>query len=78
MRELYGDNAIYFDFGSDRVNRTYEPDEQSFWNDEALRLIAEVKQNRAVMAKTIARREWSPQALWTEFEPLLYLQPVGE
>lgn len=78
MRELYGDNAVYFDFGSDRVNRTYEPDEQSFWNDEALRLIAEVKQNRAVMAKTTARREWSPQALWTEFEPLLYLQPVGE
>jgi glycosyltransferase involved in cell wall biosynthesis len=78
MRELYQDNAIYMDFGSDRVNRTYEPDEQAFWNDEALRLVAEVRQNRAVMAKTTARRQWSPQALWKEFEPLLYLQPVGE
>lgn len=77
MRELFGDAAIYFDFGSDRVNRVYEPDEQAFWDDEAKRLIAELKQNRAVMAQTRARREWTPQALWREFESLFYLQPVG-
>jgi hypothetical protein len=73
MRELYGDAAIYMDFGSDRVERTYHPNEQAFWNDEALRLIAEFKQNRALVAQTKARREWTPQALWREFESLLYL-----
>lgn len=78
MRELYSDLAIYFDFGSDRVSRSYEPDEQAFWNDEAARLVAELKQNRALLAQTEARRKWSPQALWREFEPLLFLQPVGE
>lgn len=78
MRELYGDLAIYMDFSSDRVSRQYEPDEQSFWNDEAIRLLAELKQNRSLLAQTEARRKWSPQALWKEFEPLLYLQPVGE
>lgn len=78
MRELFGEAAIYMDFGSDRVSRTYQPDERTFWNDEALRLLAELRGNRALMAKVKARREWSPEALWKEFEPLLYLQPVGE
>ncbi|MHC4230097.1 MAG: glycosyltransferase, partial [Planctomycetota bacterium] len=73
MRELYGDAAIYMDFGSDRVDRQYHPNEQAFWNDEALRLIAEFKQNRALIAQTRARREWTPQALWRDFESLLYL-----
>lgn len=78
MRELYGDCAVYMDFGSDRTERTYRPSEQAFWNDEARRLIAELKSNRALWARTKARREWTPDALWREFEPLLYLQPVGE
>jgi len=77
MRELWGDNAIYFDFSSDRIDREYQPTEQAFWNDEALRLIAELNQNRAVLAKTTARKEWSPQAMWKEFAPLLFKQPVG-
>jgi len=77
MRELFGENGIYMDFGSDRVTRDYQPTEQAFWNDEALRLLAELKQNRAVQAKTTARREWNPDALWKEFEPLLYLPAVG-
>jgi glycosyltransferase involved in cell wall biosynthesis len=78
MRELWGNSAIYMDFGSDRVTRTYQPDEQSFWNDEALRLLAEFKQNRAVIGKTRARMRWTPQKMWRDFEPLLYLTPVGE
>lgn len=77
MRELFGEAGIYFDFGSDRVERTYQPDEQAFWNDEAKRLIAELGQNRAVVAKTRARREWRPEALWKELEPLFYLAPVA-
>lgn len=77
MRELFGEAAIYMDFGSDRVNRTYQPSEQAFWDGEALRLIAELRQNRAVMAKSDARTMLSPQAMWPQFEPLLYLQPVG-
>ena len=77
MRELFGEAAIYFDFGSDRVSRVYKPSEQAFWNDEALRLIAELRQNRAVMAKTDARTMLTPQAMFRDFEPLLYLQPVG-
>lgn len=77
MRELFGDAAIYFDFGSDRVQRNYQPDEQAFWNDEAKRLITELRQNRAKWGQVRARREWTPQALFREFEPLLYLQPVA-
>lgn len=77
MQELFGSNAIYMDFSSDRVDRTYQPDEQTFWNDEALRLLAELRQNRAATAKTTARREWNPDALWKEFEPLLHLPAVG-
>jgi glycosyltransferase involved in cell wall biosynthesis len=78
MRELWGDSAIYMDFGSDRVNRDYPQGEQTFWNDEALRLLAEFKQNRAQVGKTRARMRWTPQKMWREFEPLLYLAPVGE
>ena len=73
MRELFGEAALYFDFGSDRFERTYEPDEQSFWDDEAKRLIAELRQNRALMAQTKARREWGPEVMFREFESLLYL-----
>lgn len=75
MVELFGESGLYFDFGSDRIDRTYQPDEQSFWNDEARRLIAELEQNRALRAQTKARREWSPKALFREFEKLLYLRP---
>lgn len=77
MRELFGDLAIYFDFGSDRCERTYMPDEQAFWNEEALRLVSELEQNRAIRAQTEARREWNPQTMFREIEPLFYLTPVG-
>lgn len=81
QRELFGydSNIIYMDFSSDRVDRIYEPDEQTFWDNEAVRLMSELKyRNMSLMTQTRARREWSPQALWKDFEPLLYLQPVGE
>lgn len=78
MRELFGDNALYFDFESDRVSRVYSPDEQGFFNDEAKRLITELKNNRAVVAKTNARKLWNPAILWRDFETLLFLRPVGE
>lgn len=73
MRELYGESAIYFDFSSDRVKREYHPDEQTFWNDEAKRLIREFYHNRALVAQSKARREWTPKAMWKDFERLLYL-----
>lgn len=75
-RELFGECGIYFDFGSDRIERVYQPDERTFWNDEAHRLIAELRQNRALMAQIKARREWNPNAMWRKFEPLLYLEPA--
>ena len=74
MAELFGDNAIYFDFGSVTIDRTYKPDEQTFWNDEARRLINEYKKNRALVAQTEARQKWTPQALWQDFEGLLHLE----
>lgn len=74
MRELFGDNAIYFDFGSATINRAYQPDEQTFWNDEARRLINEFNKNKALVAQTVARKEWTPQAMWREFEELFYLE----
>lgn len=73
MKELYGESAIYFDFGSDRVERKYHPNEQAFWNDEAHRLIGEFYKNRALVAQSKARQEWTPSARWRDFERLLYL-----
>jgi len=72
FRELYGDLALYMDFGE---WRDYA-DDQEFWNGEARRLMVELRQNRALWAKTQARKRWSPHAMWREFEPLLYLEPV--
>lgn len=72
MRELFGEMGIYMDFGSDRANRVYQ-DEQAFWNREAHRLMTELKNNRALWAKTQARRTLTPQAQEREFERLLYL-----
>jgi glycosyltransferase involved in cell wall biosynthesis len=76
MRELFGENAIYMDFGSDRQSRKYDPDVKTFFEDEAVRLIAELHNNRAVMGKTSALRDWTPEALWGDFERLLYLEAV--
>ncbi len=75
MHELYGPLAMYMDFGSDRYGRNYWPDEQTFFDDEAKRLLAELSQNRSVQAKTQARKHWNPAAMWKTFEPLLYLEP---
>lgn len=73
MRELFGESAIYMDFSSATVERNYHPDEKTFWQDEAKRLIVEFKRNRVLVAKSKAQREWIPQAQWREFEPLLFL-----
>jgi hypothetical protein len=73
MRELFGEAGIYMDFGSSTMSRKYEPDEQVYWRNEARRLVAEFKQNRTLVAKSKAQREWTPKALWREFESLLYL-----
>lgn len=78
MRELYGQNALYMDFGSNTNSRIYHPNEQTFWNDESKRLVAEWKSNRALQGQRAARKEWSTQVQWRNFEPLLYLQSIGE
>ena len=78
MRELFGSSAIYMDFSSHTVPRKYHPSEQSFWNNEAHRLIGALTRDGVASTKTTARRQWSPQALWREFETLLYLDPVNE
>jgi len=78
MAELFGEIAIYMDFESDRTNRRYPGGIRSFFEEEALRLISEFKSNRTIMARAKARRDWSPKALWKEFEPLFYLTPIGE
>jgi hypothetical protein len=70
MRELFGDNAIYMDFESDRVSRTYGPD---FWDEEAKRLIAEFFSNRSLVARSHAIKNWRPERMWREFERLFYL-----
>lgn len=77
MRELFGNSALYMDFGSERFNVEYHPSEQKFWDDQAVTLIAELKQNRALQAKMKAIKQWSPKAQWREFEHLLYLRPQG-
>lgn len=74
MLELFGNAAIYMDFGSSHTARA---NTQEFWNEEAKRLISELVNDRVAWAKTTARLKWSPKAMWKEFEPLLYLQPVG-
>jgi len=74
MRELFG-RAVYMDFGSQSMSRSYKPDEQTFWNDEASRLMGALTNDHTAWTKTIARRQWSPQALWRDFNSLLHLDP---
>jgi len=76
MRELFGQHALYMNFSSDRYKTTYSPDEQSYWSDEACRMLSEFKRCRNLMLQLEARTKWTPQAQWAEFQPLLYLEPV--
>lgn len=79
MRELFGSSPIYMDFGSDQVSRpTYTPNEQAFWDEEALRMLAELDSCRGLRGKMRAIKEWTPEAQWGAFVPLLHLTPVGE
>jgi len=76
MYELFGNHAIYFDFGSWHTQRQYNPSEARFWEDEAKRLLAELQhKNRSLWAATQARKQWSPAAMAADFEALLYLDP---
>lgn len=75
MRELFGENAIYVDFGSDRFGRPDRPEE--WWADEAMRVIAELERNRVLAARNATLREWTPDQAWREFERMLYLEPVA-
>lgn len=76
MRELFGESALYMNFSSDRFKTTYQPDEQSYWDDEARRMLSEFKRCRNLALQMKARRDWTPQAQWREFEPLLHLEPL--
>ena len=76
MRELYGDAVYYLPFGSRVHGRTYKPDEQTFWEERALGILADLKANKAIWGKTRAQKEWTPQALWKDFVPLLALKPA--
>ena len=75
MRELYGDAVYYLPFGSRRHSRTYEPDEQAYWADQASRILAALRVNKAVSGSTTARTRWTPQATWANIIPLLGLEP---
>ena len=77
--EMFEDHGLYFDFGSlDRKRRWHEEeDEARFWKGEARTLVAELRHNnRALWARTQMRKAWALGALWPEFEPLLYLEPL--
>lgn len=76
MRELFGSSALYMNFSSDRFRTTYSPDEQSYWDDEARRMLSEFKRCRNLVLQLEARQKWTPQAQWREFEPLLFLEPA--
>ena len=77
MYELFGNHAMYFDFGSWHNQRSYRPSEARFWEDEAKRLIADLQhKNRSLWAATQARAHWSPEAMAPEFEALFYLDPA--
>lgn len=76
--ELFGDHGLYFDFGSLERKRKWKEEEQErqYYMQEARTLIAELTQNnRALWARTQIRKRMSLDALWPEFEPLLYLEP---
>ena len=74
--ELFHGCGIYMDFGSAEFIREYKPTEQAFWDDQAARLAAELRNNKLVVARNRALHEWSPEALWADFERLLYLPPA--
>jgi len=77
--ELFGDKALYFDFGALDAPRKWKDEvkEIAFWKQEARRLVAELTlNNRALWARTKMRQEWNIFGpLWPEFERLFYLDP---
>ena len=73
MLELYGDAVRYLPYGSRRHSRTYEPDEPTFWVDQAKKVLADLRTDKSAWGKTRARREWTPQQQWRNFAPLLGL-----
>lgn len=74
--EIFGDMAMYMDFGGGDVVRTYQPDDLTFWRDEAMRLVAALRSNKALWSRTEIRRKRSPKNTWRDLECLLHLPPL--
>ena len=74
MHELFGEHGIYFEFGADRLKRTYAPDEQTYWNAHSKKLVESYLLNSALRAQAHARRMWNPDVEWHNFEPLLEME----
>ena len=74
MHELFGEHGIYFKFGADRLKRTYDPDEQTYWNEHSQALASAFLENSALRAQAYARRAWNPDVMWHNFKPLLELE----
>jgi hypothetical protein len=43
--------------------------------DQAVRIVSDLRINKAVWGKKRARQEWTPQEQWRNFAPLLGLEP---
>jgi len=58
-------------FGFD-TKEEYKPDEQSYLEEHALRIVNQMRDNAALYAKTAARQKFSPQWVWyNQLEPLI-------
>ena len=62
-------NARNFGFDSREI---YHPSEQAYLEEHAEKVVALMRENPVVHAKTLVRRRFSPQWIWrNQFEPLL-------
>lgn len=71
LREFFGENALYFGFGSVRTNRNYE-DEEKYLDDVAKIIIAELSRNRPLRAFRDWKKNYNYDKIFTEqIEPLI-------
>lgn len=71
LREFFNENALYFGFGSARINRNYD-DEEKYLEDVARIIIAELSRNRPLNSFKHWKKYYNNDRIFTEqIEPLL-------
>ena len=72
LREFFGENALYFEFGALGKNVKYD-DEEKYYDDMAKIIIAELKNNKPLNAFNTLRQKFNYSWIYkNQIEPMLY------